>query len=56
MLFMSLRTSPFIHSVLGVFIMNGFLILSCAFPEPIDMILWLLFFDLLMWLIIVLDF
>ena len=55
MAFIMLRNSPFIPTLLSVFIRNGCCILSNAFSASIDMITWFLSLLLFMWCIIFTD-
>ena len=54
--FNMLRYVPFISAFWRVFIINGYQILSKAFSASIEIIIWLLFFNLLMWCITLIDF
>ena len=53
--FIMLRYVPSIPAFWRVFIINGCWILSKAFSASIEMIIWLLFFNLLMWCITLID-
>ena len=53
--FIMLRYVPSIPAYRRVFIINGCWILSKAFSASIEIIIWLLFFNLLMWCIILID-
>lgn len=54
--FIRLRKFPSILSLLWIFIMNGYCILSNAFSTSVDMIMFFFFFSLLMWWVTVIDF
>ena len=49
--FIMLRYVPYIPAFWRLFIINGCWILSKAFSASIEIIIWLLFFNLLMWYI-----
>jgi len=53
--FIMLRYVPSIPAFWGVFIINGCWILSKAFSASIEIIIWFLFFNLLMWCITLID-
>ena len=53
--FIMLRYVPSIPAFWRVFIINGCWILSEAFSASIEIIIWLLFFNLLMWCITLID-
>ena len=55
MAFIMLRYVPSMPTFCRVFIINGCQILSKAFSASIEMIIWFLFFNLLMWCIILID-
>ena len=50
-----LRYVPSVPTFWEVFIINGCWTLSKGFSEPVEMIIWLLFFNLLMWCITLID-
>ena len=56
MTFGMLRFVPSISTLLRVFLINGCWILSEAFSACVEMIIWFLFFVLLMWFIMLIDF
>ena len=53
--FIMLRYVPSIPAYWRVFIINGCWILSQAFSASIEIIIWILFFNLLMWWITLID-
>ena len=53
--FIMLRYVPSIPAFLRVFIINGCCILSKAFSASIEITIWFLFFNLLMWCITLID-
>ena len=55
MAFVMLRYVPSMPTFCRVFIINGCQILSKAFSASIEMIIWFLFFNLLIWFITLLD-
>ena len=55
MAFIMLRYVPYIPTLVRVFIMKGFWMLSNDFPPSIEMIMWFLTFLLLMWYMTLID-
>ena len=53
--FIMLRYVPYIPAFWRVFIINGFWIFSKAFSVSIEIIIWILSFNLLMWFITLID-
>ena len=53
--FIMLRNVPSIHAFWRVFLINGCWVLSKAFSASIEIIIWLLFFNLIMWCITLID-
>ena len=53
--FIMLRYVPYIPAFWRVFVINGCWILSKAFSASIEIIIWFLFFNLLMWCITLID-
>ena len=53
--FIMLRYVPYVPAFWRVFLINGCWILSKAFSTSIEIIIWVLFFNLLMWCVTLID-